>query len=105
GVDAVAHLRLAGVGEDAAVAKRSRPELHAAPIPRHHPAAGDEPGGLRTGLGEGVEASDLDSVDVRAEGRVDRRLRVPWSEEGHRRSEEHTSELQSRVDLVCRLLL
>src|SRR6266849_11097318 len=24
---------------------------------------------------------------------------------GHRRSEEHTSELQSRVDLVCRLLL
>src|SRR5438105_7063523 len=23
----------------------------------------------------------------------------------HRRSEEHTSELQSRVDLVCRLLL
>src|SRR5438105_11720587 len=27
-------------------------------------------------------------------------LQVP-----HRRSEEHTSELQSRVDLVCRLLL
>src|SRR5438105_9834360 len=26
-------------------------------------------------------------------------------EEGHERSEEHTSELQSRVDLVCRLLL
>src|SRR5207247_9002310 len=34
-----------------------------------------------------------------------------WSRSGHthslhiRRSEEHTSELQSRVDLVCRLLL
>src|SRR5438105_7837937 len=26
-------------------------------------------------------------------------------ESGHGRSEEHTSELQSRVDLVCRLLL
>src|SRR5207247_4171789 len=31
----------------------------------------------------------------------DRRVR----REQHRRSEEHTSELQSRVDLVCRLLL
>src|SRR6266699_2223603 len=86
GVDAVAHLRVAGVGEDAAVAERSRPELHAAAIPRHHPAAGDEPGGLRTGLGQGVEASDLDSIAVRAEGRVDRGLRVPWSEEGHRQA-------------------
>src|SRR2546428_8397792 len=26
-------------------------------------------------------------------------------EHGHRRSEEHTSELQSRSDIVCRLLL
>src|SRR5207247_8402042 len=33
-------------------------------------------------------------------------LRVARLEEVHRtRSEEHTSELQSRVDLVCRLLL
>src|SRR5207247_10309911 len=28
----------------------------------------------------------------------------PWSGASHPRSEEHTSELQSRVDLVCRLL-
>src|SRR5699024_12058342 len=28
-----------------------------------------------------------------------------YGEEGVRRSEEHTSELQSRFDLVCRLLL
>src|SRR5207247_10832829 len=27
------------------------------------------------------------------------------TDEGRKRSEEHTSELQSRVDLVCRLLL
>src|SRR5436305_3048112 len=29
----------------------------------------------------------------------------PWSSERSRRSEEHTSELQSRPHLVCRLLL
>src|SRR5438105_12826968 len=36
-----------------------------------------------------------------------RRVRVPCDRAppGARRSEEHTSELQSRVDLVCRLLL
>src|SRR2546421_8408647 len=28
-----------------------------------------------------------------------------WLDERHERSEEHTSELQSRSDLVCRLLL
>src|SRR6266513_5561494 len=31
--------------------------------------------------------------------------RAPASAGRHRRSEEHTSELQSRFDLVCRLLL
>src|SRR3712207_7685081 len=31
--------------------------------------------------------------------------RVQFSDEGFRRSEEHTSELQSRQYLVCRLLL
>src|SRR6185312_17482895 len=36
-------------------------------------------------------------------GRPRRRLCVPV--DGVRRSEEHTSELQSRSDLVCRLLL
>src|SRR5690625_6299055 len=30
---------------------------------------------------------------------------LPWRNGGHRRSEEHTSELQSRGHLVCRLLL
>src|SRR5207247_10256587 len=37
-------------------------------------------------------------------GEVSEWLMVPLSKSG-RRSEEHTSELQSRVDLVCRLLL
>src|SRR5699024_4895549 len=30
---------------------------------------------------------------------------TPWSQSHEGRSEEHTSELQSRFDLVCRLLL
>src|SRR5206468_10215364 len=30
---------------------------------------------------------------------------MPWLNDPRRRSEEHTSELQSRSDLVCRLLL
>src|SRR2546428_4981659 len=34
-----------------------------------------------------------------------RRGRSRWSPGTSRRSEEHTSELQSRSDLVCRLLL
>src|SRR5699024_11883146 len=34
-----------------------------------------------------------------------RQTAPPWQGHGHRRSEEHTSELQSRFDLVCRLLL
>src|SRR2546422_6333026 len=39
--------------------------------------------------------------------RVSRRLRLESLDAGarHRRSEEHTSELQSRLHLVCRLLL
>src|SRR5699024_12514591 len=32
-------------------------------------------------------------------------LTRPWTRSGAGRSEEHTSELQSRFDLVCRLLL
>src|SRR5438093_10291662 len=34
-----------------------------------------------------------------------RRLRPPCARRGHTRSEEHTSELQSLTNLVCRLLL
>src|SRR5438105_10525552 len=40
-----------------------------------------------------------------AGGRRVRLRRAPRHARGRRRSEEHTSELQSRVDLVCRLLL
>src|SRR3712207_7909579 len=37
--------------------------------------------------------------------RADRRVALPEAERAHVRSEEHTSELQSRQYLVCRLLL
>src|SRR2546428_1954084 len=37
--------------------------------------------------------------------RRDCRLSAPWAPGQRQRSEEHTSELQSRSDLVCRLLL
>src|SRR5687768_18271860 len=56
------------------------------------------------------------SSDLRQTPPLERRWRLPtihpdrdgrWSRRGecHRRSEEHTSELQSRLHLVCRLLL
>src|SRR2546428_13503944 len=44
--------------------------------------------------------STLDVVLVRLDDRLGREV-----EDDERRSEEHTSELQSRSDLVCRLLL
>src|SRR5207247_9236371 len=41
-------------------------------------------------------------INVQCESRP---VPVGWLEPGPPRSEEHTSELQSRVELVCRLLL
>src|SRR5690349_22961463 len=58
---------------------------------------------------DGVAPEDLDRVSHAAEVlteagtyQVEYRMTRP---DGRRRSEEHTSELQSRRDLVCRLLL
>src|SRR5207247_6392668 len=45
------------------------------------------------------------AVLVLAQLAISTRGQVEILEEGLLRSEEHTSELQSRVDLVCRLLL
>src|SRR5438105_11591514 len=44
---------------------------------------------------------DTRSATVELDPRVGGKFRIVM----HHRSEEHTSELQSRVDLVCRLLL
>src|SRR2546422_10990335 len=54
---------------------------------------------------------EADRGDAQARGAVQRadeqRLRLAHAEDQreHQRSEEHTSELQSRLHLVCRLLL
>src|SRR5206468_12574253 len=68
-------------------------------VPVLHAAAHDPATALRVGLpvdGEVPLPSGQDGMKL-AGGRRWRRSR--------RRSEEHTSELQSRSDLVCRLLL
>src|SRR5256885_5181640 len=53
---------------------------------------------LRPGVGPATNADPELLMIKRAEAEGD-----PWS--GHVRSEEHTSELQSPCNLVCRLLL
>src|SRR5206468_9095226 len=52
------------------------------------------------GIGKAVE--NLPELRMRLHGIIDRYLEV---QQDILRSEEHTSELQSRSDLVCRLLL
>src|SRR5438105_8024432 len=49
--------------------------------------------------------SNIEIGQAAPRGRVARRRDAPRSQQDQKRSEEHTSELQSRVDLVCRLLL
>src|SRR5438105_14977474 len=80
------------------------------------PMASGRPGRRRSPLaGSSMEfadyrryapGDDFRRIDWRAYARLERLfLRVFEAEENLTRSEEHTSELQSRVDLVCRLLL
>src|SRR5206468_8991241 len=91
------------LAEDSALIVESfHEELNAAgggTVPVLHAAAHDPATALRVGLpvdGEVPLPSGQDGMKL-AGGRRWRRSR--------RRSEEHTSELQSRSDLVCRLLL
>src|SRR5690606_41016796 len=86
--------------------------LHdALPISRaSHHRVDQHPSGAPVAVGEGVDGLELRVDDCRLHQRVD----VPARGEGAQvvdrrwhagRSEEHTSELQSRENLVCRLLL
>src|SRR5699024_11842080 len=52
---------------------------------------------------QGVEGLGLDVVIAVPHPEIARG--IAGAEQHHQRSEEHTSELQSRFDLVCRLLL
>src|SRR5690625_6678822 len=58
-------------------------------------------------LGTGLEGlvAQLDDVDAAGVGGVEELGKIALSAPGIGRSEEHTSELQSRGPLVCRLLL
>src|SRR5207247_10550640 len=56
-------------------------------------------------VGFRIEMSDLPRGNDREADPRKRKRAEDSQEERSKRSEEHTSELQSRVDLVCRLLL
>src|SRR2546422_5388918 len=58
----------------------------------------------RRSCGSTLPPGHLPSPWVRAR-RASSRRREPWPTPASSRSEEHTSELQSRLHLVCRLLL
>src|SRR5687768_18095908 len=68
-------------------------------VPHHHPVARRQRHGPRGGA-----AAQLAAVGLRDRERVQRPVRGDRRVEDLR-SEEHTSELQSRLHLVCRLLL
>src|SRR2546422_6470726 len=55
-------------------------------------------------FGERIAIVELEGLIVDVDDQV-RELRAYRDNPGIRRSEEHTSELQSRLQLVCRLLL
>src|SRR5712664_4785759 len=61
--------------------------------------------GIRDLIVTGVQTCALPISDVRRRPGISGQVRRRSRARGARRSEEHTSELQSRSDLVCRLLL
>src|SRR5699024_131590 len=61
--------------------------------------------GLRSGADDFIaKPFDVEEVSARIDSLLRRYKRADVAPKGNR-SEEHTSELQSRFDLVCRLLL
>src|SRR5207248_11124323 len=83
---------------ETANARTSRPERRAAPWKRSPPGSTSTDNSTRPA---GVNLNALESRFTPA-GRVELSVDV---EPGGDRSEEHTSELQSPYELVCRLLL
>src|SRR2546427_8283982 len=61
--------------------------------------------GLREGVGVQAPAIDLDPQQLLQADVAEAHVRTEMIEQGELRSEEHTSELQSQSNLVCRLLL
>src|SRR5690242_17717754 len=69
------------------------------------PAIDQDQGVVRTQASEGEGTDDVTGVSDCLSGKVDRWRDRLENDAGFLRSEEHTSELQSHVNLVCRLLL
>src|SRR2546430_13288856 len=78
---------------------RSHADEHPEADEQAHPGRGGEPPCCRaadTREEEDQQQAEREQVDQIAD---------PSDQAGHKRSEEHTSELQSQSNLVCRLLL
>src|SRR5689334_24474373 len=76
------------------------------PPPVHRSANSDAVTVLATPGGNTCRGAErLGEWTYRESGRLSKRLRASRSRLLRRRSEEHTSELQSQLHLVCRLLL
>src|SRR5207249_10309520 len=83
------------------------PISHLDPILRFDPTGqGDK---IEQFVDKAARREPLSANEIEVLRAVATRWSEPWTREGKivlaRRSEEHTSELQSRFDLVCRLLL
>src|SRR5207247_5467074 len=89
--------------------RRPLPPSGVAPCPRPPLSSwvSASAGAVASEVGAVAGAQEIDEERGAAEGGddADRQLGGCHDVAGERRSEEHTSELQSRVDLVCRLLL
>src|SRR5690625_5833255 len=87
------------VAKTAGIGLTSHARSRICPGPRPAGALGVAPGGS----GAGAEDRRADTHDGRA--LLDSDLQIPAHPHRQVRSEEHTSELQSRGHIVCRLLL
>src|SRR2546427_10026705 len=94
------HGAVAPAGRRLSVDPRIAPNFHSPAVDVEDPVVGHPAMGVEAGLLFTIESETRDG-DLDDQGGA-RRMRV---EEVPRRSEEHTSELQSQSNLVCRLLL
>ncbi len=86
GVDAIAHLRATRIGENAAMAERTRPEFHASAVPGDDPAFRNQAGGLGASLGQRVVAAHLNAIAEFFDCRLDLLRRMHGAEIRGRKS-------------------
>src|SRR5690348_17672681 len=81
------------------------PLAQSAETPRVWPPSSSSRTGLALAFAGPLKDPACQPVPGRGRGRDNRSVRPPAPDPSRARSEEHTSELQSPVHLVCRLLL